>query len=105
MAFQIGLAQLGFPYHTTYVGLGWDPCLHTSTLTQILHYRNWSNATRERSTHFSVSFVPDKFTGVCYMILSLSLHSQCAVIVPHKGIAQMLSLPEHMASTTNHDHK
>jgi hypothetical protein len=39
------------------------------------------------------------------MILSPSLHSQCAVIVPHNGIAQMLGLLEYVASTTNHDHK
>jgi hypothetical protein len=104
-AIWIGLAQLGFPYHTTYIGLGPDPCLYTSTLTWILHYGNRSNATREHSTHFSVLFVPDGFTGVCYMILSSSLHSQCAVIIPHKRIAQMLGLLEYVASTTNHDHK
>jgi hypothetical protein len=39
------------------------------------------------------------------MVLSPSLHSQCTVIVPPKGIAQMLGLPEYVASTTNHDHK
>jgi hypothetical protein len=89
----------------TYAGLGLDPCLHTSTLTQILHYGKRSSATREHSTHSTASFVPDGFIGVCYTILSPSLHSQCVVVISHKGIAQMLALPGYVASTTNHDHK
>jgi hypothetical protein len=40
MAIHINLAQLGFPYHMTYVGLGPNPDLntnrHISTFTQIL---------------------------------------------------------------------
>jgi hypothetical protein len=104
-AIRIGLAQLKFPDHTTYTELGPDPCLYTLTLTWILHYGSRSSASREHITHFVVSFIPDGFTGVCYTILSPSLHSQCAVIVPHKGISQMLGLLEYVASTTNHDHK
>jgi hypothetical protein len=104
-AIQIGLAQLGFPYHTTYVGLGPDPCLHTSTLTQILLYENRSSTTREHSTHFTMLFVHDGFTEVCYMVLPLSLHSQCVVIVSHTRISQMLGLPEYVSSTASHDHR
>jgi hypothetical protein len=104
-AIQIGLAQLGFPYHTTYAGLGPDPCLHTSTLTRILHYGNRSSATREHSTHSTASFVPNGFIGVCNTVLSSSLHFQCVVIVSYKGIAQMLGLPEYVASTTSHYHR
>jgi hypothetical protein len=102
---RIGLAQLRFPYHTTYAGLGLDPHLHTSTLTWILQNRNRSSTTQEHSTHFTMSFVPNGFTGVCYTVLPPSLHSPCAVIISHKVIAQMLDLPEYVASTTNHDHK
>jgi hypothetical protein len=79
--------------------------LHISTLTWILLNGNRSSATREHSTHFTASFVHDGFTGACYTILSPSLHSQCAVIVSHKGIAQMLGLPEYVASTASHDHR
>jgi hypothetical protein len=93
------LAQLGFPYHTTYAGIGPDPHLHTSTLTRILQNRNRSSATREHSTHLTASFVHDRFTEVCYMVLLPSLHSQYTVIVSHNGIAQMLGLPEYVAST------
>jgi hypothetical protein len=39
------------------------------------------------------------------MILSPSLHFKCAVIVPHSGLAQVLGLPEYVASTASHDHK
>jgi hypothetical protein len=102
---RIGLAQLGFPYHMNYAGLGPDPCLHTLTLTQILHHGNRSSATREHNTHSIVSFVPDGFTGVCNTVLSPPLHFQCVVIISHKGIAQMLGLLEYVASTTSHDHR
>jgi hypothetical protein len=40
-----------------------------------------------------------------YTILPPSLHSQCAVIVSHIRIAQMLGLPEYVASTASHDHR
>jgi hypothetical protein len=40
-----------------------------------------------------------------YTILPPSLHSQCAVIVSHTRIAQMLGLPEYVASTASHDHR
>jgi hypothetical protein len=52
-----------------------DPKLHISTLTQILQNGNRSSTTREHSTHFTASFVPDGFIGVCYTALSPSLHS------------------------------
>jgi hypothetical protein len=39
------------------------------------------------------------------MVLSPSLHSQCMFIVFYKGIAEMLGLPEYVASTTSHDHR
>jgi hypothetical protein len=83
----------------------WVANSHSSTLTRILQNGNRSRATREHSTHFTVSFVPDGFTGVCYTILSPSLHSQYAVIIPHSGLAQVLGLPEYVASTASHDHK
>jgi hypothetical protein len=83
----------------------WVANSHLSTLTWILQNRNRSNATWEHSTHFTVSFIPNGFIGVCYMILSPSLHSQCTVIVPHSGLAQVLGLPEYVASTASHDHK
>jgi hypothetical protein len=87
-----------------YVGLGLDLFLHTWTLTRIILYKNRSNATQEYSTHFTVSFIRDGFTKVCYMVLSPSLHSQCVVIVSYTRIAQMLGLPEYVASTASHDH-
>jgi hypothetical protein len=65
----------------------WVANSHSSTLTRILQNGNWSSTTREYSTHFTMSFIPNGFTGVCYTILSLSLHSQCTVIVPHSGLA------------------
>jgi hypothetical protein len=34
------------------------------------------------------------------MLLSPSLHSQCAVVLSHNGIAKVLGLPEYVASTT-----
>jgi hypothetical protein len=40
-----------------------------------------------------------------YIILSPSLHSQCAVVVSHKGLAKVLGLPEYVANTTSHDHR
>jgi hypothetical protein len=61
---RIDLAPLGFPYHMTYVSLGPDLNQYISTLTQILQNRNRSSATREHSTHFSTSFVPNGFTGM-----------------------------------------
>jgi hypothetical protein len=64
MAIRISLAQLGFPYHMTYAGLGLDPYLHISTLTRILLYRNRSNATREPVSHLLESFKPDAFTSM-----------------------------------------
>jgi hypothetical protein len=63
MMIQIDLAQLGFPYHMIYVGLGLDN-LHISTLTQILLYRNRSSATREPVSHLLESFKPDAFTSM-----------------------------------------
>jgi hypothetical protein len=44
-AIRIDLAQLGFPYHMTYAGLGLALNLHISTLTQILKNMNRSSAT------------------------------------------------------------
>ena len=35
-----------------------------------------------------------------YTLLSPSLHSQCAVSLSHNGIAEVLGLPEYVASTT-----
>jgi hypothetical protein len=55
--------------------------------------------------HFTVSFIRDGFTEVCYTVLQPSLHSQCAVIVSHTRIAQLLGLPEYVASTASHDHR
>jgi hypothetical protein len=40
-----------------------------------------------------------------YTILPPSLHSQCTVIISHTRIAQMLGLPEYVASTASHDHR
>jgi hypothetical protein len=88
-AIRIDLAQLGFPYHTIYAGLGLNLNLHISTLTWIPLYRNRSSATREHSTHFTASFVLNGFIGACYTVLSPSLHSQCAVVVFHKGVAEI----------------
>jgi hypothetical protein len=72
------------------------------TLTWILLYGNRSSTTREHNTHFTVLFVRDGFIGACYMVLSPSLYSQCVFIISHKGIAQMLGLPEYVASTASH---
>jgi hypothetical protein len=39
------------------------------------------------------------------MVLPSTLHSECAVIVSHTRIAQMLGLPEYVANTASHDHR
>jgi hypothetical protein len=101
---QFGQVRVSLP-HNICRSRSADPNLHISTLTQILQNGNRSRATQKHSTHFTASFVPNGFTGVYYTILPPSLHSQYAVIISHKGIAQMLGLPEYVASTTSHDHR
>jgi hypothetical protein len=83
---QVGQVRVSLP-HNICRSRSVDPNLHISTLTQILQNGNRSSATQKHNTHFTASFVPDGFTGVCYTILPPSLHSQCAVIISHKGIA------------------
>jgi hypothetical protein len=39
------------------------------------------------------------------MLLSPSLHSQCAVVLSHNGIAEVLGLAEFVVNTTSHNHK
>jgi hypothetical protein len=85
---RFGPTRVSLP-HDICRSMSVDPNLHISTLTQILQNGNQSSATREHSTHFTMSFIPDRFTEVCYMVLSPSLHSQCAVAISQNEIAKI----------------
>ena len=98
MTIRIDLAQLGFPYHMTNAGLGPDLNLHISTLTQILQNINWTVLPENIVLHLPASSQMDPQDG--YTLLSPSLHTQCAVVLSHNGIAKVLGLPEYVASTT-----
>ena len=50
-AIQIDLAQLGFPYHMIYAGLGLVLNLHISTLTRILQNMNRSTLPKSIVLH------------------------------------------------------
>jgi hypothetical protein len=101
-AIRIDLAQLGFPYHMTYAGLGLDPKpslnLHISTFTRVLQNVNRSSATKSTVHHLPAPLLVDSQDG--YMLLSPSPYSQCVVVVSHNRIAKVLDLPEYVASTS-----
>ena len=97
-AIRIDLAQLGFPYHMTYVGPGLrltyinlpsDP----PKCELVLRYPRAQYSTSLRHSMMDSQDV--------YTLLSPSLHSQCMVVLCHNGIAEVLGLPEYVASTTN----
>jgi hypothetical protein len=69
--------------------------LHISTLTWIL--QNVNGAPLENT----VLYLPAPTQRFHRMgtLLSPSLHSQCAVVLSHNGIAEVLGLPEYVAST------
>ena len=94
MAIRIDLAQLGIPYHMTYVGprhkyinLHSDPPKHESV-----------RATREHNTP-PPYVILDVSVGWVHATLAIS-HSQCAVVFSHNGIAEISGLLEYVASTT-----
>jgi hypothetical protein len=93
MAIRIDLAQLGFPYHTTYAGprltcvnLHSDPPKHEPVC-----------ATREHTTPPPCA-TPSRFTRCVHATLTIS-HAQYTVVFSHNGIAEILGLPEYVAST------
>ena len=67
---HIDLAKLGFPYHTTYAGLGPDPYLHISTLTQILQNVNGFALPESTVLHLPAPLLVD--SQDVYMLLSQS---------------------------------
>jgi hypothetical protein len=71
MVIRIDLAQLGFSYHMTYVGLGPDPNLHISTLTQILQNLNQCTLPESTVPHLSMPPLVD-LIGMCTYLLSPS---------------------------------
>jgi hypothetical protein len=71
---------------------------HISIFTRILQNMNRSALLESTVLHLATSFVRDGFTG-CVTLLSPSPHSQCAVVFSANGIAEILGLPEYMAST------
>jgi hypothetical protein len=77
----------------TYAGLGPDPNLHISTLTQILQNVNGSSATQEHSTPPPCA-TPSGFIGRVHATLAISL------LLVRSYITEVLCLPEYVASTT-----
>ena len=90
---RIDLAQLGFSYHTTYVGPG--PTYINLHLDPPKHEP--FRATWEHSTP-PPYVILDVFIGWVHATLAIS-HSQCAVVFSHNGIAKVLGLLEYVAST------
>ena len=91
---RIDQGQQGFPNHTTYAGprptyinLHPDPPKHEPV-----------RATREYSTP-PPYVIRDVSVGWVHATLAIS-HSQCTVVFSYNGIAEILSLPEYVASTT-----
>ena len=94
VAIQIDLAQLGFPYHTTYVGS--RPTyinIHLDPPKCELVY-----ATQEYSAPPPWA-APGGFIGCVHATLTIS-HAQCVVVFSHNGIAEVSGLPEYVTSTT-----
>ena len=94
---QIDLAWLGFPCHMTYTSLGLVPNLHISTFTQILENMNRSALPESTVLHLPMPLLVDSQDG--YTLLSPCPMSQCVVVFSHNGVAEVLSLPEYVAST------
>ena len=95
MVIHINLAQLGFPYHMTYVGprpTYINP--HSDPPKQ-----ERVHATREHSTPPPCT-TPGRFTGCVYVTLTIS-HAQHTIVFSHNGIAKLSGLLEYVASTTN----
>ena len=58
---------------------------------------NWSALPKSTVLHLPVPLLVDSQDG--YTLLSPSLHFECAVGLSHNGIAEVLGLPEYVAST------
>ena len=72
--------------------------LHISTLTQIL--QNMNGFTPPKSIVLNLPTLLLVDSQDVYTLLSPSLHSQCAVVLSHNGIAKVLGLPDYVANTT-----
>ena len=92
-AIRIDLAQLGFPYHTTYASPGPTYINPHSDPPE----REPVCATREYSTPPPYA-IPDGFTWWVHATLTIS-HSQCAVVFSHNGIAKVSGLLEYVIGT------
>ena len=100
-AIWIDLAQLGFPYHTTYAGPGFglkyiNP--HSDPPKRELVCATWEHSTPPPCA------TPGGSTWWVHATLTIS-HAQCAIVFSHNGIAEVSGLTEYVASTTSHDHK
>jgi hypothetical protein len=103
-AIRIGLAQLGFPYHTTYVGLG----LQTQTYIYQPVPRSPKTkpvcATREHSTPLHCVVRPWRIhRSVLHGTSTISIHPVCMSFRVKDKLGQ--GLLEYVASTTSHDHR
>ena len=95
IAIRINLTQLGFPYHTTYVGpdfgltyinLHSDPPKHEPVY-----------ATQEHNTPPPCA-TPGRFIGWVHATLTIS-HAHCVVVFSHNGIVEVSGLSKYVAGT------
>jgi len=84
-AIRIGLAQLGFPYHMTYVGP--RPTyinLHSDPPKRELVCATWEHSTPPPCA------TPGGSTGCVHATLTIS-HTRCTVVFSHKSLDHMVS--------------